>query len=1037
MGSLSGKKEKCKSELSLLLDEFDGMYKQGMFSGKSEATARTWIERFLVVFGWNPADPGQVRQEHKILGRAARKLKAEKIQHNRPDYCLLSHGQRLLYLDAKRFDADIKEDSGVSFQVRCYGWSEGFKVSYAFDFSELAIYDCRIKPKDSDDGDIARVTYLQYTEYLSQFDLLWDYFAKEAIDSGSINRRHPDDEKPEGSRPLDEDFEEKLSEWRKGLAKTILRYGKIRDSSLISAAAQRILDRIIFLRICEEIGFEELGTLMEMGRNEDGFWPLFLEGMENRYCKVYDGILFPASGEDDPTGVESHLRTWWLRGKIFREIVDSLYYPNPYRFDVVPIELLGGIYERYLGKKLRVVGNDVTDEFKFEYQRTKGAVYTPRWVVRKILERTLDPLTEGLTPGQLLQLKILDPSCGSASFLLGVFEYLVGKIEQYFEANPNSIDKGSFLVKMDEEWNIRPEIAYKIINECIYGVDIDPEAVEVARMSLALRYLEKTSVLTGEPNLLLNGIGLNIRQGNSLVGPDVVGLLDHSDKVVKECMPFDWYNPKTGFGAVMQTGGFDAIVGNPPYIEVKRYKDWMPSQYEYLKESGNYETTLQGKTDIAMPFMERGLTLLKPSGRLGYIIQNRFFKTEYGESVRSWLIKHKGIAEIHDFRDIQIFPKRTTYTAIMILQKNCPDIKYRTYLDYESAFEWKPSVESKLDWKNMDSGIWAFDQPDLLEVYEDLVKRHGTIGSHPELQISVGLQTLYGKVYQLEPIEVKPRTIIGLNGFGDQVTVERAATRPLCRNRGFYPFRQNNADAWVIFPYDVEDGKAKEIEWKEFKERFPKTADYLEEKKKVILKDVETEKGPNRWHLYTYPKNIVSQAVPKVLFPMTIEDTMATVDLEGDVYQDNVRVNSISSQYFNQSQLVCLAAVLNSSVFNALAKVKAGMSDSGWRQLNKQFLDPMPFPVHSLNDKKTVDTLSSIASKIMKLQEQSIMAENEGEKQAYKSSLDSLWNDLDKNAEDFFQLTDSQKEIIRKYPRRVNRVDLLTRQVENAKDDEE
>jgi len=812
------------------------------------------------------------------------------------------------------------------------------------------------------------------------------------------------------------------------LAKSILRYGKTRDAALISAAAQRILDRIVFLRICEEFGFEEMGSLLEMGQHEDGFWPLFLEEHEKRYSRIYDGILFPASGEDDPTGVDRHLRSWWLKGRIFRDIVQPLYYPNPYRFDVVPIELLGGIYERYLGKRLRVIGNDVEDEFKPEHQRTKGAVYTPPWVVRRIVHKTLAPIIEGMDPEALLQVRICDPACGSAGFLLGVFDELEGRMLSWFEAHPGDRRRSSFTAETEDGRRLTPEIARRLINGCLFGVDIDAEAVEIARMSLALKFLERTAASGGEPDALLRGIGLNIKQGNSLVGPDIVGLGLDGDRVVRETMPFDWSSRSTGFGAVMAEGGFDAVVGNPPYIEVKRYKEWMPLQYAYLKDGGIYETTVQGKTDIAMPFMEKGLKLLRPEGRLGFIIQNRFFKTDYGEIVRAWLRREKAISEVEDFRDIQIFPGRTTYTAILILQKNSPSVRYKTFSSLPEAQSDRPSVRSTIPWDAIDENVWSFDQPDLLQVHRDLARRHGTIGGRPGLQISVGLQTLYGKLYQFEPIEVKARTVIGKNGEGETITLEKAALRPLCRNREFHPFRVDNADAWVIFPYDVKGDSASEIQWTEFRERFPKTAGYLETRKRKIMSVVEVEKGAERWHLYKYPKNLVAQTRAKVLFPMTIEDTAAAVDVIGDVYQDNVNINSISFSGISIPQMKSIAALFNSSAFNALARLKSGLNDAGWRKFNRQYAELVPFPAAILDDESIVNRLAKLADQITDLQAKAVRDATEGVKGAFRATLDALWLKLDEEVEQAYGLNREQKGVLKKYPRRVDRVDLLVRQ---------
>jgi hypothetical protein len=1018
----------AKKKLGELLAEFAAFNRNGVLKGQSEATARTWVEKYLAVFGWDASNPHQVRQEYRIQGRAARRLKQEGTIHRRPDYCLLSHERRTLYIDVKKFEADLKDDPGIAYQVRCYGWSEGFKVSYAFDFEELSVYDCRIQPKSDDDADIARIQYLRFEDYPAHFDWLWDFFAKEAIDAGSLSRRLPDDERPKGSKTMDQDFEEKLSKWRKELAKSILRYGKEREPACISAAAQRILDRIVFLRICEEFGYEETGTLLEMGQDEDGFWPLFLEEHDKRYCRVYDGILFPASGEDDPTGIDSHLRSWWLKGRIFREITDSLYSPHPYRFDVVPLELLGGIYERYLGKRLRVIGNDVDDEYKPEYQRTKGAVYTPPWIVRRVVQKTLAPLTKNKSPEELLRLRVLDPACGSAGFLMGVYDYLEAQILAWFEAHPTDPRRLSFLVEEADERYLAPPIARAIIDHCLYGVDIDPEAVEIARMSLALRYLDRTAGFDGEPHLLLKGIGRNIRQGNSLVGPDIVGLGLDPETVIRETMPFDWNNRTTGFGDIIAGGGFDAVVGNPPYIEVKRYREWMPSQYRYLKDSGVYETTAQGKTDLAMPFMEKGMKLLREGGRLGFIIQNRFFKTDYGEIVRAWLRRNKSLSEVEDFRDLQVFSGRTTYTAILSLQNNSPSVNYRTFANLDDAMIGKANVNVRLKWKDIDDHVWSFDQPDLLEIHRELTRRHGTIGQRPDLQISVGLQTLYGKLYQFEPVEVKPRTIVGRNGEGEVVSLERGALRPLCRNRGFYPFRIDNADAWVIFPYEIAEGQAHEIGWREFASRFPKTGAYLDERKRKLAKAVEVEDGADRWHLYTRPQNLVSQTRPKVLYPSSIEDTTAALDLEGRTYQDNVRINSISLKTADILQLKSMAALFNSTLFNALAKLKAGLGDSGWRQFNRQFTELVPFPSAIIEDDATIKKLSKLADDISGLQNKSLSTDSEGARAGFRAAIESLWDQLDIAVEAAYQITSAQKSVLKKYPRLINRYDLLTRQ---------
>jgi hypothetical protein len=1033
---MSDSKKTARKALAALIREFTEVERKAPTIDESEALARTWVEKLLVVFGWDPSDPRQMRQEYTIQGREVRRLRREGTSHRRPDYALKVAGERALYIDVKRFDVSIEDDENVSFQVRSYGWSAGFTVSYACDFTELAIWDCRHKPDAMDDARVARLQYFKFTEYVDKFDILWDYLSREAIVGGSLQRLHPAEERPRGAEPLDVAFEAKLSEWRVELAKSILRYGRTRDAEIISGAAQRILDRIVFLRLCEELGLEEYGSLNGMVNDEDGFWPLFVEAHETRYRKVYDGLLFPSREEDDPTQVERQLRQWWLKGRVFHHIVRGLYFPQPYRFDAVPLELLGGVYERFLGKRLRVVGNDVQDEFKPEHQRTKGAVYTPPWVVRRVVGRTLGPLVENAEPATILGLRVLDPACGSGGFLLGVYDHLEEAILEWARAHPKDKRRDELVIDDAPGLRLSIQTSRRIIEGCLHGVDIDPNAVEVARMSLALRHLERAAGdLPEEPHDLLAGIGRNIRQGNSLVGPDIAGLGLDPDRV-RATMPFAWNDRRSGFGSVMAEGGFHAVVGNPPYIEVKRYREWMPEMYQYLKEGSRYVTTDQGKTDIAMPFMEMAVRQLRHGGRLGFIIQSRFFKTEYGESTRRWLRKEQLLEAVEDFRDLQVFPGRTTYTAILVLRSGSPSFEYRTFDSLVGAEADQPSLRVRMKTAGLDDSPWSLDQPDLLEVHTDLAKRHGTIGTHRALEISVGLQTLYGKIYQIQPVAISSRVVRGLNGLGEEVALERKALRPLCRNRGFFPFRSDNADAWVIFPYDVKDDAAAEILWPDFKQRFPRTAVYLENSRNTLRKAVELPVGRDRWHLYLYPKNLVQQTRPKVLFPSTIEDTVAAVDVAGDVYQDNVRLNSLAVRGAGVD-LVAVAAVMNSTLFSALARTKAGLSDAGWRQFNRQFAELVPFPMAALKTSPLAARLAQLGTLIETQQKQLRKTKSEGQRAAVRGTLATLWSELDEVVVSLYGLDAEQKKVISRYPRKVDRVDLVLRAEDPAADGEE
>jgi hypothetical protein len=607
--------------------------------------------------------------------------------------------------------------------------------------------------------------------------------------------------------------------------------------------------------------------------------------------------------------------------------------------------------------------------------REHGAVYTPAWIARRVVAKTLAPLVQDRDPEAILALRVLDPACGDGAFLREVQDYLAAAILAWFDAHPRDRRRKKFIAETGPGPALAPAVARRIVTGCLWGMDIDPLAVDAAR---------------------LRSRGLRVRHGNSLLATGAA------------------FGPETA-------DGFDAVVGNPPYIEVKRYKAWLPALHQYLRESGRFETTRRGKADVAMAFMEQGLRLLRADGRLGFIISNRFFRTAYGQAARAWLCSRRAVAEIEDFLDLQVFPGRTTYTAIVILQPDRPRLRYRAYATLERARAGVASVDRALGWDAAGAGVWAFDQPELMAVHEDLARRHGTIGAHGRLKIAVGLQTLYGKLYQLAPQAVDAETVTGVNGKGETVTLERAALRPLARNRGFYPFRRDHADAWVIFPYQIVDGRAMAIGWREFADRFPRAARYLRERRDEIIRAVATEPGPDRWHLYTRPQNLVVQARPKVLFPMTIEDPAAAVDLAGDVYQDNVNVNSISWPGASPAQLQAVAAVFNSTLFSALARARAGFNDAGWRKFNRQYAAVVPWPAAVSDDAGTVVRLAALAREISARQAAWLAGTGE------QAAIAALWGRLDDAVEEVYGLTRAQKRVLPKYPRRVGRLELLTR----------
>lgn len=664
-----------------------------------------------------------------------------------------------------------------------------------------------------------------------------------------------------------------------------------------------------------------------------------------------------------------------LMRSLFRELCSKAGEPGQ-----APWEVLGDAHERLLSRRVRVEGDLVVEEPDRGRQRATGAVYTPRWIADRVVLRTLGPLAADRDPEALLSLRILDPACGGGRFLESACELLERAILAWCAAHPGDPRAEEHTFGREKQRRLRATSLARILGFCLCGMDIDAQAVEVARMCLALRLAARAAEEGREPERTpLARSCANIRRGDFLASPRSA------------------------------RAGFHAVVGNPPYLEPKRYRASMPDTASRLAAGGAYETVGAGRTDLSLPFLERAAGCLGPGGRLGFIVQSRFFRTEYGASARRWLRSRRLIEEIEDFRDAQIFDGRTTYTAILVLSDGGDAIRYRAFEDHAAARADRPCLERRIPFSAVDDGVWSFDEPDLAEVHEALTRRHGTLGDHREMRMAVGLQVLCGRFYRFEPVASEGALVIGRNGLREDVTLERAALRPLCRNRGFHPLRRNNADAWVLFPYDVEGGAAREIRWFELAERFPRAAAYLARHRSGIEAAVATHPEADRWHLFRYPKNLVELTSPKVLFPSTVLDSAAAWDLTGDVYPDNVRVSALRLTT-RDVDLRAVAAVMSSSAFNALARLKAGLSVNGWRQLNRQHAALVPFPLARLRDAARAERLASLAQRIQDRQE----AQN-------VRGLDEMWSRLDAEVEDLFDLTANERAVLARTPRRGRR----------------
>lgn len=985
-----------RKELSLLVERYQYSKDNGQLQNASEATMRTWIDELLSMFDWDVQNTQQVLTEHS-LGRTERARLHEIGSTNiRPDYTLVNGKVQLAFVDAKSLSVDIANDRSASFQIRSYGWSIGAAFSIVTNFEQLAIYDCSVMPSAEDNADFARLYLFNYTQYEEKADILDVFLSRRNVLSGNTRLVR------EKGNALDEKFSALLGEVRKELAQNILQHNSIGSTQTLSFYVQTIINRILFIRVCESRGLELDGLLLQF--KERGFWDAFKASSYADFYEKYDGPMFKR--------IEP-LQSLAISNDVFEHFLRHLYYPSPYRFDVIPLKTLSDIYDLFLGYELVVDGTDVTDVLRSEFKKSNGAVTTPSKIVNQVIESTIPTTTlNNLSTEELLNLKIADIACGSGAFLIGVFDHLVKEVERRI-ARGESIGT-NYVVQAGDHSVITLEGRRSIINRCLYGVDINPEAVEVAKMSLSLKLIDSYTPSEFEVvgilgHQILQGVGANIRCGNSLVGTNVTEIypsLIEDPEQLQATNAFDW---NLAFPDVFADGGFDYIIGNPPYVEVKNYNVALPYMAAYIKHE--YTSSKNGKIDLAIPFIEKGVRLLNNGGRLGYIVQKRFFKADNGKGIRRLLTSEHLLNGIYDYKETNLFANRITYVAILVCDRHAEQngqVWYANSTQHDHRL---------LPASTFTETPWNFETAELNELRLRLSASLGTLGQ--VCNVKVGVQTLWNDAYQIKVDRIENGIIYGRSVIDDHVAVEVAACKPLLCNESFIPLTKRAYTTYAIFPYDVTaDGVVTALSMSEFKSRYPLAGTYLEQHKTLICENVETlpqrdntYNAAEHWHLFTRANNH-GAIYQKLCVPMTAQYPQASVVLDRHIYCDNANMFFVKLDNIDETHLYALAAIINSTIFSTFARSIANPQQGGYYKFNKQFLNPVPVPRDEfIYGSRRITRLAHIAQNIECINEQVRNSEG-GQTSGLEAALRGLWTELDRLCDKLYGLNAREKSLI-------------------------
>ncbi len=689
-----------------LIERFE-FHRQAYILGKYNETQlrREFVDKFFSTLGWDVDNNKGFSEKYK------------EVLHEEPvrirgttqffDYTFRVGGARKFIVETKKPSVRIKDDADSALQLRRYAWNSKLPLSILTNFEEFAVYDCTIKPEHGDTASKGRIEYFTFKDYPAKWEWLVSVFSPDSILRGSFDKYAESTKGKRGTTGVDDDILAEIEQWRDALAKNIA----LRNPSLtveeLNSVVQRTIDRILFLRICEDRGIEEYETLHKLLEGEKVYERLsrIFRSADDKYNS---GLFHFQQEPDWDESPDTLSLTIAIDDKVLKGIIKRLYFPDSqYEFSLIPPAILGHVYEQFLGKVIRLTeSHQAKVEYKPEVKKAGGVFYTPQYIVEYIVKHTVGELVKDKTPREVSKICVLDPACGSGSFLIGAYQYLLDWHRDWYIAhlvpvfkeknsvtdpavqallpeqppkkkksaasidlpiyNPGNGKDVRLSEKVRSDWKLTTAEKKRILLNNIFGVDIDQQAVEVTKLSLLLKVLEEENQETVSKQLTITAeralpsLDHNIKCGNSLIGWDILTPEMPADEV-KRINPFDWSKE---FEPVMAAGGFDAVIGNPPYGA-----DCTNIEKKYLQVKF---VTKKGKPESYIFFFEKGLSLLKKNGILGFITPNAWLSNYYGVQLRQYVLESTSIRNVVDLERMKVFGNAVVDTAITIFENQIP-----------------------------------------------------------------------------------------------------------------------------------------------------------------------------------------------------------------------------------------------------------------------------------------------------------------------------------------------------------------------------
>jgi len=743
--------------------------------------------------------------------------------------------------------------------------------------------------------------------------------------------------------------------------------------------SQKLIDRYLFIFFAEDRGLlppNSTQQILDKWKGDVDFGddrPLYV------LFKQYFNFL-----DQGRAGTSKRAEIYAYNGGLFKEdkTLDSLEIDNDllykhtsklaaYDFESqVDVNILGHIFENSLNEIESV--NAEIEGGDFDKQKSKrkkdGVFYTPKYITKYIVENTIGKLCdekktqlgfkeEEYFKGRknrnkttitklvtilddyrdwLLQLTICDPACGSGAFLNQALDFLI-KEHTYIDELKTKVLGGGLQF---------PDIENTILENNIYGVDLNEESVEIAKLSLWLR--------TAQPRRKLNDLSSNIKCGNSLIDSKAVA----GDKA------FNWQEQ---FPKVFAKGGFDVIIGNPPYVRKQGLMAHYPEMCEY------YEKKFQSATanyDIYALFMERCYSLINNKGIVSFILPHKFLIADFGVGIRKFFLVKNAVSELISFGSELVFQDATTYTCIIDLRK----VKKESFLFKQiNPVELFEKIEFDIiRYKNLTEDQWILTGERVRKILAKINSQQLSLKTEFRRFVQ-GIITGKDAVFCVKgDFEGNYLKIKSEENSAKSYLIERGILKPHLRGEDVKPYINLKNKEWIIFPYNVEDEKATLLEPRILASKFPKAYEYLSMYEDVLRMREKGKFDNDYWYQYSRNQAISVLEQPKLITPEVCYGGSFTLD-ENNFYHNSKCHTLLLTDKSNYSYISILP-ILNSKLFWFYLSNSGNVLRGGYIGVKRKVLEPFGLPqinqtdkeLLEINSKKSLSLTSSIEHIVLK-----------------------------------------------------------------------